>query len=81
MALKPSHEPVAYSNAVNVILTALVSVGWLTVPNATVDAIATAVGAVGAMVVAFVARASAKPLALVRPGPPAQEVGPVPPGV
>jgi hypothetical protein len=66
MAFKPSTEPVAYSTLIQSVLAALVATGWATIPNTTIDAIASGVGAVVALVTAIIARRSVQPLALIK---------------
>jgi hypothetical protein len=60
--LTPSNQPVVYSNAIQIVLGVLVTLGWLRIDSTTVDAVATAVGALLAVVVGKVARGSVIPL-------------------
>lgn len=56
-------EPVLIAQAVTVILGALVSLGWVVVPDATIDLVGTGVALVIAAVAAVVARGKVTPLA------------------
>lgn len=60
--LDPTGEPVIIAHAVTVILGALVTAGWIAVPNTLIDAIGTGVALVLATVGAVLARARVSPL-------------------
>lgn len=60
-APKPS-EPVAVTNAVNVLVTALVGAGWFTIDNTVINAILTVVGAAIAVFTTMKARAKVTPI-------------------
>lgn len=60
--LDPTGEPVIIGHAVTVILAALVTAGWIAIPNTLVDAIGTAVALVLATVGAVLARARVSPV-------------------
>lgn len=66
----PSREPAAYAEAVRLVIAALVGIGWLTVSDATVNAIVTAVGGIMSVVLTIVVRANVTP---VRPPSPPEE--------
>lgn len=59
----PTSEPVLIAHAVTVILAALVSLGWIAVPNDTIDLAGSIVAMVISTAVAVVARSRVTPLA------------------
>lgn len=79
--IKPTHEPVAYSNIVTAVLTGLVTAGWITVPSTTIDAIATGVGLAFAGLTTVLARFGVIPTAKLKASEPSEPVvKPAPPG-
>lgn len=60
--LDPTGEPVIIGHAVTVILAALVTAGWVAIPNTLIDAIGTAVALVLATVGAVLTRARVSPV-------------------
>lgn len=60
--IDPTGEPVVIAHAVTVILGALVTAGWVAIPNATIDTIGTVVALVLSTVGAVLARARVAPL-------------------
>lgn len=59
----PTSEPVLIAHAVTVILAALVSLGWISVPDVTIDLVGTGVALVISTVAVVVARGRVQPLA------------------
>ena len=55
-------EPVVIAHAVSVILGALVSLGWLTIPNPTIDMIGSGVWLIVSTAAAIVARSKVAPV-------------------
>lgn len=55
-------EPVLIAHAVTVVLAALVGLGWVTIPNPTIDLIGTGVWTVVSTVAAVVARGKVTPV-------------------
>jgi hypothetical protein len=55
-------EPVLIAHAVSVILAAVVSLGWLTIPDTSIDLIGTAVWLVVSTVAAVIARGKVTPV-------------------
>jgi hypothetical protein len=55
-------EPVLIAHAVTVVCAALVSLGWLTIPNPTIDMIGTGVWLVVSTVAAVIARGKVTPV-------------------
>ena len=68
-----SREPAAYAEAARLVLAALVGVGWVTVDNTAVNAVATAVGGVLSVFLTAVVRANVIPVVAVPPTPPISE--------
>lgn len=60
--VQPTSEPVLIAHAVSVILGALVTLGWVAVPNSTIDIIGTGVWLVVSTVAAVVARGKVVPI-------------------
>jgi hypothetical protein len=60
--LQSTAEPVLIAHAVTVILAALVGLGWVTIPNPTIDVIGTGVWMVVSTVAAVVARGKVAPV-------------------
>lgn len=60
VAARPG-EPVAVANTINVLVTALVGAGWVTIDNTTINAILTAIGAIIAVVTTIKARSKVTP--------------------
>ena len=58
-----NNEPVMIASVVQALLAVLVAVGWIKIDNATLDSIATAVGAAIAGIIAMWARSKVTPLA------------------
>lgn len=61
-AVDPSGEPVIIAHAVTLILGALVTAGWVALPNATIDTIGTVVALALSTVAAVMARARVTPV-------------------
>lgn len=84
MAIKPSLEPVVYASAIQAIIGALITAGWLVIPSDTASSLATVVGLIIATIVGAVARHSVKPVAkinVVADQPANVPVDPLPPEV
>lgn len=60
--LDPTGEPVVIGHAVTVILAALVTAGWVSIPNTTIDAIGTIIALALSTVGAVLARARVTPV-------------------
>lgn len=58
----PTREPVALGTAVSLVLYALAGLGWLTLDDATIAQVATAIAFVAQLVVAVLTRRSVTPL-------------------
>lgn len=67
--LHTSREPAAYAEAVRLAIAALVGLGWITVGDATVNAVVTAVGALMSIVLTVVVRANVTPVTSTPPPP------------
>lgn len=61
----PSNQPVIYATGVQAVLTALVAIGWVTIPSDTVNTIASCVGGLLALGAAWLARRHVTPVAKV----------------
>lgn len=55
-------EPVAIAAAAQAVLAALVTLGWLTLDNTTIQTIATAFGMIAAAVITLIARSRVTPV-------------------
>ena len=64
--LTPSQQPVIYATVVQTILAALVAAGWATIPDATVNTIASCVGGLLALGAAWLARRNVTPVSKVQ---------------
>jgi hypothetical protein len=62
-----SREPAAYAEAVRLAIAALVGVGWITIDDATINAIVTAVGALASIALTAAVRANVTPVVTVPP--------------
>jgi hypothetical protein len=60
--LDPTREPVVIAHAVTVILGALVTAGWVAIPNTTIDTIGTVLALVLSTVAAISARSQVSPV-------------------
>lgn len=58
----PSREPAAYAEAVRLVIAALVGVGWITVDDAKLNAIATGVGALLSIGLSLAVRRNVTPV-------------------
>lgn len=61
----PSNQPVIYATGVQAVLTALVAIGWVTIPSDTVNTIASCIGGLLALGAAWLARRHVTPVAKV----------------
>lgn len=68
--MNPAREPAAYAEAVRLVIAALVGLGWVTISDAVVNAVVTAVGALMSIVLTAVVRANVTPVT-----PPAPTTG------